>query len=362
MRRRSSMGFTARAYTFTLSSNTAPTTLASGVSSCMRLRQRSSVLLPQPDGPIMAVTVCAGNRSDTSRTARWCPKSAVSRTVSSRSRVLADATIALPRDPAGGERNDEHEAHQDERRAGDDLDRGSPPRIAQRERGLPQRIRDEAHHLFGGPGQHRNHEDRERDAARECREPMRRFDDKCPRHDTDDDRRSAVQDVRNEPHQEAEAPRSILREVHPAAHADRHADQRGQSNDDGSSYDSVRDAAARLAGGDRTPREKRPIDRRRALHHEVAQDDDEGEHGDKGQYDDERRHRAADQLTAQRARAHSALLPAGVPRATRQMRMRAIAFTATVSTKSTSPTSKSAERYMSVVASLNSFAIAAAMV
>src|SRR2546428_598457 len=101
---------------------------------------------------------------------------------------------------------------------------------------------------------------------------------------------------------------------------------------------------------------------RGALHHKVAQDDHEGEHGDKGQHDDERRHRAADQLTTKGARAHSALLPAGVPRATRQMRMRAIAFTATVSTKSTSPTSNSAERYMSVIASLNSFAIAAAMV
>src|SRR3989442_36223 len=116
MRRRSSMGFTSRAYTFTLSSNTSPTTLASGVSSCMRLRQRSSVLLPQPDGPMMAVTVGSGNRSDTSRTARCCPNSAVSRTVSRRRRVLADATIALPRDPAGRERNDEHEAHQDEGR------------------------------------------------------------------------------------------------------------------------------------------------------------------------------------------------------------------------------------------------------
>src|SRR5207245_10314143 len=122
------------------------------------------------------------------------------------------------------------------------------------------------------------------------------------------------------------------------------------------------DAAARPAGGDRTLVETRPTERRRALHHEVTEDAHEGEHGDKGQHDDERRHRAADQLAAKRARAHSALLPAGVPRATRQMRMRAIAFTATVSTKSTSPTSNSAERYMSVVASLNSFAIAAAMV
>src|SRR5213595_1526880 len=99
----------------TLSSSTSPSTLAPAVSSCMRLRQRSRVLLPQPDGPMIAVTVCAGNRSDTSRTALCCPNSAVRCAVSSRRRVLADATIALPRDPAGGERDDQHESHQHER-------------------------------------------------------------------------------------------------------------------------------------------------------------------------------------------------------------------------------------------------------
>src|SRR6058998_708270 len=100
---------------FTLSSNTSPVTLAPGVSSCMRFRQRSNVLLAQPEGPMIAVTVCAGNKSDTARTARCCPNSAVRCAVSSRSRVLADATIALPRDPAGGERDDQHQPHQHER-------------------------------------------------------------------------------------------------------------------------------------------------------------------------------------------------------------------------------------------------------
>src|SRR5205814_6879505 len=99
----------------TLSNNTAPLKAAPGVNSCMRFRQRSSVLLPQPEGPMIAVTVCAGNRSDTSRTARCCPNSAVRCAVSSRKRVLADATISGPRDPAGGERDDQHESHQHER-------------------------------------------------------------------------------------------------------------------------------------------------------------------------------------------------------------------------------------------------------
>src|SRR3989454_9304749 len=100
---------------FTLSSKTSPATVGPGVTSCMRFRQRSRVLLPQPEGPMIAVTVFAGNKSETSRTARCCPNSAVRCAVSSRSRVLADATIALPRDPAGGERDDQDEPHQHER-------------------------------------------------------------------------------------------------------------------------------------------------------------------------------------------------------------------------------------------------------
>src|SRR5436309_8761951 len=97
---------------FTLSSRTSPSTLAPGVNSCMRFKQRSSVLLPQPDGPMIAVTVFAGNSRVTSRTARCCPNSAVRCAVSSRRRVLADATISGPRDPAGHKRDNKHEAHE----------------------------------------------------------------------------------------------------------------------------------------------------------------------------------------------------------------------------------------------------------
>ena len=35
---------------------TSPSARAPGISSCMRLMQRTSVDLPQPDGPIIAVT------------------------------------------------------------------------------------------------------------------------------------------------------------------------------------------------------------------------------------------------------------------------------------------------------------------
>ena len=37
----------------------------------MRLKERSSVLLPQPEGPMMAVTLWSGTSSDTCLRA-WC--------------------------------------------------------------------------------------------------------------------------------------------------------------------------------------------------------------------------------------------------------------------------------------------------
>src|SRR6266702_189858 len=100
----------------TSSSSTLPVTQPPSDSSCMRFRQRRNVLLPQPEGPMMAVTVWAGKRIETSRTAAVRLKSAVRRTVSSRRRTLADATIALPRHPAGDHGEDEHEGYEQQRR------------------------------------------------------------------------------------------------------------------------------------------------------------------------------------------------------------------------------------------------------
>src|ERR1041384_3814067 len=413
---------------FTLSSSTSPCTLAPGVSSCMRFKHRSIVLLPQPDGPMMAVTVLAGNSSETSRTARCSPKSAVRCAASRRRRVLADATIPGPRHPARRERDDEHESHQHERRRprqampflersrrvhvdlqrerlhrlGDvdveiqvaergeeqgrgfgraargpaptprhdaahggsrhDLQRRAPARIAQRERRLAQRMRDQPHHFFRRARQHRNHQDRERDGAGECREVLLRPDDERPADDADDDRRRAVQDVGDEPHEPPEASRAVPRQVDSGADANGHADQRRDADDDARADDRVGDAAAGLAGGDGTLREERPVDGRGAFDHEVAEDQEQGESRHERQEDHEPRHDAAGEMTAPRAGAHSARLPIAWPRATRQMRMRAIAFTTTVSTNRISPTSNSADRYRFVVASENSLAIAAAIV
>src|ERR671930_1122702 len=84
----------------------------------MRLRQRSNVLLPHPDGPITAVTVCGGKGMETSFTTARRPYSAVRRTASSCKRASAGGggAMALPDRPAGGEREEQHESHEHERR------------------------------------------------------------------------------------------------------------------------------------------------------------------------------------------------------------------------------------------------------
>src|SRR6266496_4360081 len=100
------------------SSSTLPVIQPPSDSSCMRFRQRRNVVLPHPDGPIRAVTVCAGKRIETSFTAARRRYSAVRRTVSSRRRASAGGggAMTLPDGPAGGEGEEQHQAHEDERR------------------------------------------------------------------------------------------------------------------------------------------------------------------------------------------------------------------------------------------------------
>src|SRR5712691_11330520 len=116
MRRRSWTASTLGSYTSSPSSSTLPVIQPPSDSSCMRFRQRRNVVLPHPDGPINAVTVCLGKRMDTSFTAARRPYSAVSRTVWSCSRASAGGAMALPDRPAGGEGEEQHESHQHERR------------------------------------------------------------------------------------------------------------------------------------------------------------------------------------------------------------------------------------------------------
>src|SRR5689334_12574741 len=101
----------------------------------MRFKQRRNVLLPQPDGPMMAVTVWRGNGRLTSRTITFREKSAERRRVSSCTRV--SGAIPPAGGPSGCQRQAEHEAHEDQcgrprqavpvlewpRRVGEDLER-----------------------------------------------------------------------------------------------------------------------------------------------------------------------------------------------------------------------------------------------
>src|SRR5512145_1850457 len=139
----------------TSSSSTRPVTQPPSESSCMRLRQRRNVLLPQPDGPMIAVTVWGGMASDTSFTAavRWnrAVRRSVARRPESGSRTgprgsgagsreegagragavvapgsllpapcsrlpVSAARILAPRDPPRHDRQDQDQAHQHHRR------------------------------------------------------------------------------------------------------------------------------------------------------------------------------------------------------------------------------------------------------
>src|SRR4030095_5858492 len=74
------------------SSVTDPATRAVGTVSCIRLRQRSNVDFPQPDGPMIAVTSRSRNVIETPRMTSTAPKNALSPVASSRTRVVSAAT------------------------------------------------------------------------------------------------------------------------------------------------------------------------------------------------------------------------------------------------------------------------------
>src|SRR6476661_9810382 len=88
------------------SRETAPATRAVGTVSCMRLRHRSRVDLPQPDGPMIAVTSRSRNVIETPRTASADPKNALSVVASRRIRsapcAAGGATVAVGRGARGG--------------------------------------------------------------------------------------------------------------------------------------------------------------------------------------------------------------------------------------------------------------------
>ena len=71
--RRTATGSTPDAYRSCWSSITLPSTRAPGITSCIRFRVRRNVDLPQPDGPMNAVTERGSTVIDTSSTALKSP-------------------------------------------------------------------------------------------------------------------------------------------------------------------------------------------------------------------------------------------------------------------------------------------------
>ncbi len=71
--RRTSTGSTPGPYRLLPSMRTSPSTYAPGITSCMRLSVRRKVDLPQPDGPMKAVTVRGSMDSETPSTALNLP-------------------------------------------------------------------------------------------------------------------------------------------------------------------------------------------------------------------------------------------------------------------------------------------------
>jgi hypothetical protein len=71
--RRTSTGSTPLPYRSLPSTRTSPSTCAPGMTSCMRFSVRRKVDLPQPDGPMNAVTVRGSIVMETPSTARKSP-------------------------------------------------------------------------------------------------------------------------------------------------------------------------------------------------------------------------------------------------------------------------------------------------
>src|SRR5512138_1402398 len=88
------------------SSVTVPDTRAVGTVSCIRFRQRSRVDLPQPDGPMIAVTSRSRNAIDTPRMTSAVPKNALTPLASSRTRASASGCAAGAAGAGRGTRGD----------------------------------------------------------------------------------------------------------------------------------------------------------------------------------------------------------------------------------------------------------------
>src|SRR5438094_684663 len=113
---------------------TMPSTLAFGIVSCMRLRQRINVDLPQPDGPMIAETACSSKSNVMSSIAFFGPYHADTLSV----RIFA-AIASSPRDGTKPDHDPRHDRNAEHH---EDKDQGGAPG------GLVQgRVRAEREHV-----------------------------------------------------------------------------------------------------------------------------------------------------------------------------------------------------------------------
>ena len=118
-----------------------------------------------------------------------------------------------------------------------------------------------------------NHHDGQRHAAGQRREMSLGEHHQTVRHDSDDDRRHAVQHVGGEANQVAEArAAAVFREINSGADSQRNSDHAGDQQNVNRSGDGVRHAAAGFTRRLRNLGQERPVDRTNSLVDQVSED------------------------------------------------------------------------------------------
>src|SRR6266705_3205577 len=283
---------------------TFPSTLAFGIVSCIRFRQRINVDLPQPDGPMIAETACSSKSNVMSSIAFFGPYPADTLSV----RIFA-AIASSPRDGAKPDDDPRHDGNPEHH---EDEDQGGPPgglvqgrvraerehvnrvwqRLARLIQTLPPEWAPEARHqegcrfaadprdpeqrpgdhraarggqheperLLGGPGDEGNHDRRQGDDTRGRAEdePLAydsgraELENEREREDADHDGRDLGHDIDEEPDRGAHAILPLLGQIDPGQDANRECDHGGQGDEDESALDRISDAAIRRREGEET--------------------------------------------------------------------------------------------------------------
>src|SRR5713226_2352305 len=180
------------------------------------------------------------------------------------------------------------------------------------------------------------------------------------RKNPDYDRRHAIQQVRRIPHHKRHFAAAELRQVNRPQKANRHAQQRSDQQHLCAAHNRIGHPAAGLSHRLRQLREEAPVDRRSTMIDKVSKNEEQNADSYQRAHPSHRQHEAAHELPPAQPRAHALAVPP--PRCeVNTISSRASPFSKKVSRNSTRPSSISACKYKSPVASVNSFAITAAI-